>query len=594
VVNELIRHRAYISQQAIMDRRHFLKLTLCGSAAVPAIWLFTGQRSDAEASTAASPIVFNQLGYLPNAPKLFTLREQSATFSVRAVGGGTVLVGKPGASVEDSASGDHVQVCDVTPLRQPGSYTFETDVVKSAPFEIGADAYRHALWLTMRSYYGQRCGCNVDLGGGYSHPACHLSAEFHKSSGRTGPSKNHGGWHDAGDYGRYVVNSGISTGTLLWAWELSNSAVRKIDLKIPESGGKIPDFLAEIRWNLDWMLTLQDEDGGVWHKQTSENFCGFVMPQDDRLASYIIGTGSTPYKSTCATADLASVAAIAARCYGPYDDSYAKKCADAAKRAFAWAVKNPDIIFKNPEGIRTGEYGNADCRDELLWAAAELWRTTGDEQYRKAFESGIAYLRTEGGLSIKTPGWNQLSALAFWTYAMSDRKNASPQLLAQIRESSAQAAEALAQNSRQNGYGNTLSLSDYVWGSNCVAANQSLQLIVADHLQKKDEFRQAAAENLHYLVGRNCWDISWVTQLGRRPFEHPHHRPSGADNIPAPWPGLLSGGPNARPADPPGRFMAQRPPMQMYRDDQAAFSMNEIAINWNAPLVFLLAALNNE
>src|SRR6202008_1681698 len=104
----------------------------------------------------------------------------------------------------------------------------------------------------------------------------------------------------------------------------------------------------EIRWNLDWMLTLQDEDGGVWHKQTSENFCGFIMPQDDHPISSAIGTGTAPYKSTCATADLASVAAIAARCYGPYDDAYAKTCLEAAKRAYVWAIKNTDVLFKNP------------------------------------------------------------------------------------------------------------------------------------------------------------------------------------------------------------------------------------------------------
>jgi endoglucanase len=473
-------------------------------------------------------------------------------------------------------------------------YVFETDAGKSAPFEIGNDVYRHALWLTMRSYYGQRCGCSVDLGDGYSHPACHLAAEFHRTSGKSGASKNHGGWHDAGDYGRYIVNSGISTGTLLWAWEMSNGAVRKLDLKIPESGGKVPDFLAEIRWNLDWMLSLQDADGGVWHKQTSENFCGFVMPQDDHMISYVVGTGSAPYKSSGATANLAAVAAIAARCYGPFDDAYAKSCADAARRAFTWARRNPEVLFRNPEGIRTGEYGDDDCRDEILWAAAELWRTTGDEEYRKAFEAGVDYLRTGSGLQVKTPGWNQLSAMALWTYAMADRKGGSSELLAQIREGSAREAEKLVQNSRQNGYGNTMSLSDYGWGSNGVAGNQALQLIVTGRLQKNDEFRQAAAENLHYLVGRNCWDLSWVTQLGRKAFEHPHHRPSGADNIAAPWPGLVSGGPNGHPADRIGEQLPKGSPMKMYADNQWAYSLNEIAINWNAPLVFLLASLNEE
>jgi endoglucanase len=576
-----------------MRRREFLKVACgcAGAAVVPWAWQLTA--GAVEAADNGSPIVFNQLGYLPEAKKLFTLCAPATTFRVKAAGNGQIILqGKPGAAHDDPASGDRVQIADISSVNDAGTYVLETDAGKSAPFEIGNDVYRHALWLTMRGYYGQRCGCSVDLGDGYSHPACHLAAEFHATSGKTGTYKNHGGWHDAGDYGRYVVNSGISTGTLLWTWEMSNAAVRKLDLKIPESGGKVPDFLAEIRWNLDWMLSLQDADGGVWHKQTSENFCAFVMPQDDYLTSYVIGTGTAPYKSTCATADLAAVAAIAARCYGPFDDEYAKSCLEAAKRAYAWASKNPNVTFDNPAGIRTGSYGDKDCRDELLWAAAELWRTTGDDQYRKAFEAGVEYLRSDGALRVKAPAWNDLSAMALWTYAMAERKSASPALLAKIIEASVKDSERLVENSRANGYGNTLALSDYTWGSNGVAGNQSLQLMVTDRLQKNSEFRQTAAENLHCMVGRNCWDLSWVTQLGRKAFEHPHHRPSGADGIAAPWPGLLSGGPNAHPSDPLAWTMKQAPPMRMYRDAQAAYSMNEIAINWNAPLVFLLASLN--
>jgi endoglucanase len=578
-----------------MRRRTFLKAAaVCGGAlAIPSARLLGAQSSGEEPSPEASPGVFNQLGYLPDAPKLVTLHAPVATFTVRSAHSGVVVLqARPAAAREDTASGDRVQIADVSAVKTPGIYVLETDAGKSARFEIGPEVYRHALWLAMRSYYGQRCGCEVDLGGGYSHPLCHGAAEFHRSSGNSRPCDNRGGWHDAGDYGRYLVNSGIATGTLLWTWEMCNSSVRGLNLKIPESGGRVPDFLAEIKWNLDWMLSLQDADGGAWHKQTSENFCAFLMPQYDHLTSYVIGTGTAPYKSTCATADLAAVAAIAARCYGPFDDAYAKQCLDAARRAYAWAARYPNLIFKNPSGVRTGEYGDDDCRDELLWAAAELWRTTGEDQYRNAFETGLAYLKTDGAVKIKTPGWNQLSALALWTYALGERKGASAELLAQIREASAKASDELVRNSRENGYGNTMSLADYVWGSNGVAGNQSLQLMVADGFEKQDEFRQVAAANLHYLLGRNCWDLSWVTQLGRKAFEHPHHRPSGADGIAAPWPGLLSGGPNAHPSDPLAATIPKGPPMKMYRDAQAAYSMNEIAINWNAPLVFLLAAVN--
>jgi endoglucanase len=446
-----------------MRRREFLKIAAASGAvaSVPTSWLFPDSWLGADTPSDGSLIVLNQLGYLPDASKFVTLRSPSTTFSVRAVtGGAIVLQGKPSRARDDAASGDGVQIADISSMHVPGKYVLETDAGKSAHFEIGADVYRRALWLTMRGYYGQRCGCAVDLGDGYSHPACHLEAEFHRSSGKNGPYKNHGGWHDAGDYGRYVVNSGISTGSLLWAWEMLNGAVRTIDLKIPESGAKTPDFLAEIRWNLDWMLSLQDSDGGVWHKQTSENFCAFIMPQDDHLPSYVIGTGSAPYKSTCATADLAAVAAIAARCYGPYDDAYAKACSDAAKRAYTWASKNPNVTFANPGGVRTGEYGDGDCSDELLWAAAELWRTTGEEQYRKAFETGVTALRSEDTLHVNTPGWNDLAAMALWTYAMAERKGASSALLAEIREAGVRDAERLVANSRENGYGNTMSLAD--------------------------------------------------------------------------------------------------------------------------------------
>ena len=149
----------------------------------------------------------------------------------------------------------------------------------------------------------------------------------------------------------------ITTGTLLWAWELYPRVLRTLSLHIPESGGKLPDYLAEVRWNLEWMLSLQDDDGGVWHKQTSEQFCGFIMPQQDTLTSYVIGTGAAPYKSTCATAGFAAVMAIAARCYGAYDATFSARCLAAAKRGFAWAVAHPNVPFVNPPGIGTGAYG---------------------------------------------------------------------------------------------------------------------------------------------------------------------------------------------------------------------------------------------
>jgi endoglucanase len=182
--------------------------------------------------------------------------------------------------------------------------------------------------------------------------------------------------------------------------------------------------------------------------------------------------------------------------------------------------------------------------------------------------------------------------MACWSYALTDRAQ-SKRAQEQIRQATYAEAQVLIERSRKNGYGNTLDLHSYGWGSNSVAANQSLLLFVANQFQTDPTAVDAALGNLHYLLGRNCLGVSWVTQLGTRPFQHPHHRPSAADGIAAPWPGLLSGGPNARPGDAVARTLPKMPPMRMWIDDQGAYSMNEIAINWNAPLVFLLAAAND-
>ncbi len=190
--------------------------------------------------------------------------------------------------------------------------------------------------------------------------------------------------------------------------------------------------------------------------------------------------------------------------------------------------------------------------------------------------------------------------MALWTYALAAAHPvtgrpdpASTELAAHIVEATGIAADTLISRSQANGYGNTLQASDYTWGSNSAAGNHALLLLMADRFHRKPAAVEAALANLHYLLGRNCFGVSWVTQVGLRPFQHPHHRPSAADAIAAPWPGLLSGGPNAHGGDAVADALPKAPPMRMWVDDQRAYSMNEVAINWNAPLVFLLAAAND-
>jgi endoglucanase len=595
-----------------LRRRSFLKSLGAAAAASTLRPQLHALSSLAQAPLAATytapPILLNHLGYLPNHAKLATVllakipsqTTQPTTFRLRSENHAVVFEGKLSTPTLDAASGDTTAQADFSSITAPGLYQLEVAGTLSDTFAINATVYADALRLTMRSYYGQRCGCNVDLGNGYKHPACHLDGAFDPTSGRSGTVPNAGGWHDAGDYGRYIVNSGITTGTLLWAWEMYPDALHAIKLDIPESGHPLPDFLAEIKWNLNWMLSLQDPtDGGVWHKQTSLHFCAFIMPQDDHLPSEIIGTGSAPYKSTCATADFAAVMAIAARCYQPFDSAFSARCLASARLAWTWVREHPNVPFTNPPTVSTGGYGDPDCSDELLWASAELYNTTLEPQYEIALLESIKPLLPN--LKITVPSWNNVASLGLWTYAFAPRHKLSPVVEA-IQQATQTAAAELIARTHTSGYGTTLSLADYHWGSNSNAGNQSLLLLVANHFQPiqpamngfQYEFKEAALCNLHYLIGRNCFGVSWVTQLGHRPFQHPHHRPSAADGIEAPWPGLLSGGPNAHGGDAVADALPKAPPMRMWLDDQRAYSMNEIAINWNAPLVFLLAAANSK
>ena len=588
---------AYSLFRAVADCRFSRKLVL--SAVAAGLLFIPAARANAAGAggtvNASLAIKVDQAGYPKDGPKVALVSAPGESFEVhRASDDGVVFRGKLTAAAADALSGDTVSAADFSGLRKAGKYYLEVPGVgRSWDFAVEKNVYQRAYYLAMRGFYGQRCGIAVDMGPEfpeYKHAACHQKGEFHPSSGAKGPRNNIGGWHDAGDYGRYVVNSGVTTGTLLWAWEMYHKKLKDISLKIPESGNGTPDILNETRWNLEWMLKMQDDDGGVWHKQTSEHFSGFVAPEDDDLQSEVIGTGKAPYKSTCATANLAAVGAIAARVYKPFDAAFAARALDAARKAWAWAEKNPDVTFANPAGVSTGEYGDKSCKDERVWAAAELWRTTGEKPYNDFFVQEYAKYLPDLD-SPPAEGWNSLGAMGLWSYALGKRRGSDHQAMEAIRARTVAAARAVVERTNSNPYRMSMQARDYVWGSNGVAAGYGMYLLIANKFQRDKSFQDAARDNLHYLLGRNAFSLSWVTQLGEHAFEHPHHRPSGSGKQPGPWPGLLSGGPNAGRQDAVlAALPKDLPPAKVYADQLASYASNEIAINWQASLVFLLAA----
>lgn len=545
----------------------------------------------------AQAIKVNQVGFLPQAQKLAVAAQGAGDFELVGADGQTAFKGKAGAALRWEPSGETVRVLDFSALTRPGSYRIQVaGMPLSDSFTIQADGYRALNTAALKAFYFNRSAIALEprYAGQWARPAGHPDDRVLVHPSAASPARPAGtvlsspkGWYDAGDYNKYVVNSGISTYTLLAAFEHFPGFFKQ-DSGIPESGDGVPDILDEAMWNLEWMLTMQDpQDGGVYHKLTNLRFDGIVMPHAaSTTPRYVVAKG------TAATLDFAATMATASRVLAPYDSKWpgmAARMLAAAQAAWRWAEAHPDIVFKNPSDVATGEYGDARLDDEFAWAAAELFIASGDPRY------ATALMKHDAPLS--TPSWGNVAALG-WMSLAHHRARLSPGLAPGFdRALVARRIDGLAAQLtgawRSSGYRLAMTPKDFVWGSNAVVLNQGMMLLQAYRLQPNPDYLAAAQSSLDYVLGRNPTGYSFVTGIGARPFLHPHHRPSMADGIAAPVPGWLSGGPN------PGQQDAKEcPPYPSklaalsYIDHDCSYAANEVAINWNAPLVYVSAALS--
>ena len=542
---------------------------------------------------SAQAVKVNQVGFLPQAQKLAVAAQGADEFEVVGADGKTAFKGTAGAALRWEPSGETVRVLDFSALTQPGTYRIRmAGFALSDPFTVTAGGYRALNAAALKAFYYNRSAIALDPrhAGPWARPAGHPDDKVVVHASAASASRPAGavlsspkGWYDAGDYNKYVVNSGISTYTLLAALE-HFPAFFKQDTGIPESGDGIPDILDEAMWNLEWMLTMQDpQDGGVYHKLTNLRFDGIVMPHAaSTTARYVVA------KSTAAALDFAATMATASRVLAPYEARWpgmAARMLAAAQAAWRWAEAHPDAVFKNPKDVATGEYGDTKLGDEFAWAAAELFIATGDTRY------ATALMKHDAPLS--TPSWGNVASLG-WMSLAHHRARLAPgldhDLVARRVES---LAAQLAQTWRASGYRLAMTPKDFVWGSNAVVLNQGMMLVQAYRLKPDPDYLHAAQSSLDYVLGRNPTGYAFVTGVGARPFMHPHHRPSMADGVEAPVPGWLSGGPNPGQQDakdcPP---YPSKLPALSYIDHDCSYAANEVAINWNAPLVYVSAALS--
>ncbi len=540
---------------------------------------------------AARIVAVDQAGYPTLARKEAIVTAFADSFHVLTTDTRTVMFRGPLelASLGDPATGLELYKADFTAFTRPGAYLVRTSAGDtSAHFIIADSVYTSVARAALKGFYYQRCGTALlqAHAGPWNHPACHTATDafFHASAESTGYALTTGGWHDAGDYGKYIVNAGVTVGTLLLAYEVVPAAFSYDDLGIPESGNGVPDLLDEVRYELQWMLSMQSAGGGVFFKITKPQFEGFIMPQNDTGFRSIYRISST------ATGDFAAVMARAARTYRAFDTTFADRCLAAAGKAWDYLVAHPSIVpangFTNPAGTATGEYGDGNDSDERLWAAAELYLARGDAGTHAYFRTNY----TTGGIITNEMAWPDVRALAQIAYLRGNYPGIDAPTQQAIRTSLNTYCGTVITLRDNSGFRTALSPNAYNWGCNSAVLNKAILLLVGRESGGPAEWEAAALDQLHYVLGTNVHALSFVTGIGARSVVHPHHRPSAADGVNAPVPGLIAGGPNRFITQDPvlqAHFTSSTPPALCYIDDQGSYASNEIAINWNAPLVFV-------
>lgn len=552
-----------------------------------------GTTEELTEATAVHPhsatIKHNQIGYYPKANKTIVIPSYVAlNYSLRNEQGQVVHSGKSQRPAMWPLSGETVSKIDISSVQSPGNYRLNIEG-SDAPtlVTIHENPYADMHLASMRAYYINRAGIALEpqYAGDFARKLGHPDTIVKVHSSAASEARPEGtiisspkGWYDAGDYNKYIVNSGISTYMLLLAYEHFGELYKGKSFNIPESTNSTDDMLDEIAWNIEWMSTMQDpNDGGVYHKLTTLDFSPIMMPEEGTETRYVV------QKSTAATLNFSAIMAFASRIYADIDTELSEKYLIQAINAYTWALNNPTQYYRQPEDVKTGEYGDDFVGDEFAWASAELFLSSTAPQFLKNFEtfSDVA----------QVPSWLQSSALGY--VSMLSYKNAADILPAETLNNARQRiitlADEIVKQHQASPYSVAMVASDFEWGSNGIAMNKAFVLWQAHRLTQQDQYREAAEGLVNYVLGTNPTGYSFVTGFGKITPVAPHHRQSAADNVDAPVPGFLVGGPHSGQQDSCNYPSAL--PAQSFLDDWCSYSTNEVTINWNAPFVYSLAQM---
>lgn len=532
-------------------------------------------------------IIINQIGYGTAMPKTAVyLGEADSFLIVNAENGKTVFSGLVDEPAPDEASSDVVSHIDFSDFRQEGKFYIKVGRKRSAVFSVSDRPYKELKKALLKGLYFSRCGAlDKKLAGEYCHGSCHKgSIPLFDAPERLIDVS--GGWHDSGGYGKFTVCTCITLGHLLNAYRLFPESFSDVT-GIPESGNGVPDILNECRFGLEWLLKMQTRDGGVYHKVAAVRQVPVVMPDKDLTKQFVFPC------SHQAAACFSAVTSLASRVFRDIDGDFSEVLYEASIKAWIWLMNHPDYApFENPPKIAVsaaGDFYDDNFNDDLFWALCELYETTGDEMFHGKIHGLYERVSAIGFVNRDNGGFGAITYL-FGSKPRDDLIEQSLKLQLRVR------ADNLYSLSRQSGYGTAKELKDYIRGSNMYSMTDSIALILAYKIFGCREYFNTACEQLSYILGKNPMGICYVTGFGSDSVKHPHHRPSEADDIEEPVPGLLVCGPSKQIED--GFSMwnipSEAPPAKCYYDILYSFSTNETTIYCNSAAIFVAGYLDSE
>jgi len=636
IVRRLSPGRQSLSEDFIADQTHREAQLVFQFGGNDAPWRFCLHSASLVSGQAAAPAVgtdlqsairVNQTAYFPDGPKRATLvLKQLAPVDWRLVsaGGATVASGQTRPVGYDVSSGLDVHSIDFSSFGETGEgYRLVTGGDTSPPFSISGSAYGQLRADALGYFYKVRSGIEINdelAGQGYGRPAGHAGrapnrgdtsvrcidtrtarAVYGKAWSCGYKLDVAGGWYDAGDFGKYVVNGGIATAQLLATYERAlnhsgggSQVLNDGLMRIPEAGNGIPDILDEARWELDFLMSMQVPEGepyaGMAHHKVHGNrwTVGPVLPHRDRELRVL------HRPSTAATLNLAAAAAQGARLFVRFDKAYAERLLAVAVRAFRAAEANPGLFAPYTDGsFGGGDYQDDDVSDEFYWAASELYLSTGDQAWRESAKASPHW----SGPVFSSDGFNWRSVAALARIQLASVPSTLPRdELTAIRSSVMEAAENYLRDQQKEAFGFMYRPGDgYGWGSNHSLIENMIVVATAYDISGDRRYLQAVRESMDYILGRNALGISYVTGYGtsyaHRQFSN-MFAASTDPSFPPPPKGALAGGPNSGLADDYAiRKLKGCAPQACYIDDSRSYSTNEIAINWNAPLAWIASFL---